>query len=161
MCFIPDGDYAAWLEQAAFPFTPGRFLDPSGRVLGEHRGAERYTLGQRRGLGLALGDRAYVTGKHDGDVIVGPEKDLFRRTVYLTGLNCIPQAEPEPVQVEAKLRYRQKPAPARLIPTGDGCARLEFETPQRAPAPGQLAVCYQGQMVYAGGWITGESLNQR
>ena len=161
ICFIPEGDYAAWLETTGFSFTPGSFRDPTGRVLGPHRGLERYTLGQRRGLGLALGDRAYVTGRQNGDVIVGPEEDLFRRTVYLTGLNCIPQAEPEAVWVEAKLRYRQRPAPARLIPTGNGCARLEFETPQRAPAPGQLAVCYQGQTVYAGGWITWEPINQR
>ena len=154
VCFIPQGDYAAWLEQTGFSFTPGRFVDPAGKDLGPHRGAERYPLGQRRGLGLALGDRAYVTGRNRGDVVVGPESDLLRRTVYLRGLNCIPQAQPETVPVEAKLRYRQRPAPAMLIPTGDGTARLEFETPQRAPAPGQLAVCYQGDKVYAGGWIT-------
>ncbi len=153
VCFLPDGDYAAWLEARGFAFTSGSFITADGTVLGPHRGAERYTPGQRRGLGLALGSRSYVTGRAGCDVVVGPPEDLFSKTVFLGPLNCI--AEPcltGPAEVSVKLRYRQTPARAVLTPLEHG-ARLDFSEPQRAPAPGQLAVCYQGDIVYAGAEI--------
>ena len=155
VCFLPEGDYAAWLAERGFHFTPGNFILSDGTVLGPHNGAERLTIGQRRGLGIAMGQRVYVTARRGDDLVVGPEEDLMHRRVRLTDLNLIPVAAlKESVRVAARLRYRHRAAPAWLHPLEDGGAVVEFDTPQRAPAPGQTAVCYVDDYVFCAGEIT-------
>ncbi len=154
VCFIPDGDYAAYLQRRGITLTPGRFLDMEGRDLGPHGGAERYTIGQRRGLGLSCGERVYVVAKPWPDVVVGPNEALFSRRVFVKDVNYIAVAAlTAPRRVQAKLRYTPRMAEALLIPTEAG-AILEFDTPQRAVTPGQAAVFYEGEYVLGGGTIT-------
>ncbi|WP_297871330.1 tRNA 2-thiouridine(34) synthase MnmA [uncultured Oscillibacter sp.] len=157
ICFVPDGDYAAFMERASGRTYPaGDFLDRTGRVVGRHRGAVRYTLGQRKGLGLAMGAPVYVCGKDmaRNTVTVGPEEALYSRFVRVERLNWISIPEPEDcVRVQAKLRYRQREQWAVIRPAKDGTVVLEFDTPQRAVTPGQAAVFYDGDLVVGGGTI--------
>lgn len=157
ICFVPDGDYAAFMERAAGRAYPaGDFLDQTGRVVGRHRGAVRYTLGQRKGLGLAMGAPVYVCGKDmaRNTVTVGPEEALYSRFVRVERLNwiSIPALE-GPARVQAKLRYRQREQWATARPGENGTAILEFDAPQRAVTPGQAAVFYDGDLVVGGGTI--------
>ena len=157
ICFVPDGDYARFMEQFTGKHYPaGDFLDRSGKVVGTHSGAVRYTLGQRKGLGLALGAPVYVCGKdmQANTVTVGPESELFDSIVYAEDVNWI--AIPEltgPLRVTARTRYHQTEQAATVYPAGEGQFRLEFDQPQRAPTPGQAVVLYQGDVVLGGGTI--------
>ena len=157
ICFVPDGDYARFMEGfTGKHYTAGDFLDESGKVVGTHNGAVRYTLGQRKGLGLALGAPVYVCGKdmQANTVTVGPESALFDRIVYAEDVNWI--AIPEltgPLRVTARTRYHQTEQAATVYPAENGF-RLEFDQPQRAPTPGQSVVLYQGDVVLGGGIIT-------
>ena len=157
ICFVPDGDYARFMEQFTGKHYPaGDFLDQSGKVVGTHSGAVRYTLGQRKGLGLALGAPVYVCAKdmQANTVTVGPESELFDRIVYAEDVNWI--AIPEltaPLRVTARTRYHQTEQAATVYPAGEGKFRLEFDQPQRAPTPGQAVVLYQGDVVLGGGTI--------
>ena len=157
ICFVPDGDYARFMEGFTGKHYPaGDFLDESGKVVGTHNGAVRYTLGQRKGLGLALGAPVYVCGKdmQANTVTVGPESALFDRIVYAEDMNWI--AIPEltgPLRVTARTRYHQAEQAATVYPAENGF-RLEFDQPQRAPTPGQSVVLYQGDVVLGGGIIT-------
>ena len=157
ICFVPDGDYARFMEQFTGKHYPaGDFLDRSGKVVGTHSGAVRYTLGQRKGLGLALGAPVYVCGKdmQANTVTVGPEKSLFDRIVYAEEVNWIAiPALTAPLRVTARTRYHQAEQQATVYPAENGF-RLEFDQPQRAPTPGQAAVLYQGDVVLGGGTIT-------
>ena len=155
ICFVPDGDYMAYLTAHGLVPQKGNFVTPDGKVLGEHRGLEAYTVGQRRGLGMAFGERAYVLGKRGTDVVVGDGGLLFSRRVAVGEMNWFPFAAPtEPLRVQAKLRYTPKVADAWLFPSEEGCI-LEFDAPQRAVTAGQAAVCYDGDTVVGGGIITG------
>lgn len=157
ICFVPDGDYAAFLERyTGQPMQPGNFVDEQGHVIGRHKGAARYTIGQRKGLGLAMGAPVYVCGKdmQANTVTVGPEEMLFDRIVYADEVNWI--AIPEltgPLRVTARTRYHQVEQAATVYPAECGF-RLEFDQPQRAPTPGQAVVLYQGDTVLGGGTIT-------
>ena len=157
ICFVPDGDYARFMEDFTGKHYPaGDFLDESGRVVGTHNGAVRYTIGQRKGLGLAMGAPVYVCGKdmQANTVTVGPEEMLFDRIVYADEVNWI--AIPEltgPLRVTARTRYHQVEQAATVYPAECGF-RLEFDQPQRAPTPGQAVVLYQGDTVLGGGTIT-------
>lgn len=157
ICFVPDGDYARFMEQFTGKHYPaGDFLDQSGKVVGTHSGAVRYTLGQRKGLGLALGAPVYVCGKdmQANTVTVGPESELFDRIVYAEDVNWIAiPALTGPLRVTARTRYHQAEQQAAVYPAENGF-RLEFDQPQRAPTPGQAAVLYQGDVVLGGGTIT-------
>ena len=159
ICFIPDGDYGAFLEQYTGKTYPeGAFLDLEGREVGRHRGAVRYTLGQRKGLGLAMGAPVYVCGKSmsGNTVTVGPEDVLYTRTVRAKGMNWIPfEALRSPLRVTATTRYRQREQAATVYPEGAHGARVEFDAPQRAVTPGQALVLYDGDTVVGGGTITG------
>ena len=156
ICFVPDGDYARFMEDFTGKHYPaGDFLDESGRVVGTHNGAVRYTIGQRKGLGLAMGAPVYVCGKdmQANTVTVGPEEMLFDRIVYADEVNWI--AIPEltgPLRVTARTRYHQVEQAATVYPAECGF-RLEFDQPQRAPTPGQAVVLYQGDVVLGGGTI--------
>ena len=137
-------------------YTKAVILDENGKKVGTHNGAVRYTLGQRKGLGLALGAPVYVCGKdmQANTVTVGPEENLFDRIVYADEANWI--AIPEltaPLRVTARTRYHQAEQAATVYPA-EGGFRLEFDQPQRAPTPGQAVVLYQGDVVLGGGTIT-------
>ncbi len=153
ICFVPDGDYMAYLTARGIVPQRGNFVTPEGGVLGPHRGLEAYTVGQRRGLELSCGHRVYVLGKHGTDVVVGEEAGLFSRRVTVRDVNYIPFECPAgPLRVQAKLRYTTKTAPALLTPLPNGCELL-FDEPQRAATPGQTAVFYDGETVLGGGTI--------
>ena len=157
ICFVPDGDYARFMEDFTGKHYPaGDFLDVSGKKVGTHSGAVRYTIGQRKGLGLAMGAPVYVCAKdmQANTVTVGPEAELFDTIVYADEVNWI--AIPEltgPLRVTARTRYHQTEQPATVYPVRPDSFRLEFDQPQRAPTPGQAVVLYQGDTVLGGGTI--------
>ena len=158
ICFVPDGDYVKFMEQYTGKHYPaGDFLDASGKVVGRHRGAVAYTIGQRKGLGIALGEPAYVFKKDmaANTVSVGKESLLFTKGLTAGDLNWIAFDRPEfPLRLKAKTRYRQQEQWATAYPHSDGI-RLEFDEPQRAVTPGQAVVMYDGDTVLGGGTITG------
>jgi tRNA-specific 2-thiouridylase len=126
-------------------YAPGSFLDLEGKAIGQHRGAVHYTLGQRKGLGLALGEPVYVCSKdmERNTVTVGPEAALFSTTLIAGDMNWISIPElKEPLAVLAKTRYNQKEQPATAYPLVKGKIKLVFKTPQRAITPGQATVLY-------------------
>jgi len=157
ICFVPDGDYGAFLERyGGLPLVPGDFVDTSGRVLGRHRGLERYTTGQRRGLGVSADRPLYVLRKDAGTntVVLGDEAELYSRTVWAEAFNWVslpPLARP--LRVTAKTRYSQTEAAACLYPEEDGLVQVVFDRPQRAVTPGQSLVAYLGDVVVGGGTI--------
>ena len=158
ICFVPDGDYTAFLERYTGKTYPqGDFLDESGKVVGKHHGAVRYTIGQRKGLGLAMGEPVYVCGKdmQANTVTVGPNSSLFSSALQANDWNWFPFPElTEPMDVTVKIRHSQFEQPGRVFPEADGFARVEFAQPLRAVTPGQAVVLYQGDMVLGGGTIT-------
>lgn len=159
ICFVPDGDYVGFMEQYTGKRYPsGDFIDENGKKIGTHAGAVRYTIGQRRGLGLPMGDRVYVCAKdmEKNTVTVGPVESLFAKRVIVRDMNWIsvPELTGE-MRVKAKLRYRQKEQPAVASPLDGGRILLTFDEPQRGPAIGQAAVLYDGDTVVGGGTICG------
>jgi tRNA-specific 2-thiouridylase len=157
ICFVPDGDYVAFMERyTGKRYTPGDFLDLQGNVVGRHKGAVAYTLGQRKGLGLAMGSPVYVCAKDvsANTVTVGPNEALFSTTLIANNWNWFPfPALTAPIRVSAKARYNQPPQPATVYPEEHGRARVVFDQPQRALTPGQAVVLYDGDMVVGGGTI--------
>ena len=157
ICFVPGGDYGAFLERyTGEPLRPGDFVDPQGRVLGRHRGTPCYTLGQRKGLGLALPRPGYVCGIDPaGDTVtVGEEALLFGNTLHARELNLIAcEALPAPLRCKAKIRYRQAEQWATAEQLGGDTLRVTFDAPQRAITPGQAVVLYDGDCVVGGGTI--------
>ena len=158
ICFVPDGDYAAFLARYTGKTYPaGDFLDLSGKVVGQHRGAVCYTLGQRKGLGLAMGAPVYVCGKdmEKNTVTVGPNEALFSPALRAKDWNWYPfPTLTEPMRVTAKTRHSQSEQAATVYPEENGFARVEFDAPQRAVTPGQAVVLYDGNLVVGGGTIT-------
>ena len=156
ICFVPDGDYAAFLQSRGVELRMGNFVDEAGRVLGPHQGLERYTIGQRKGLGISVGAPAYVLRKEldSGNVVLGGNDALFTRE--LTAERCNWISVPEltgPMAVTAKTRYSQRECAAVITPLPDGRVRAEFEEAQRAVTPGQAVVFYEGESVVGGGII--------
>lgn len=156
ICFIPDGDYVRFLTDFTGQApTPGNYVDEDGHVLGQHKGYPCYTIGQRKGLGIALGRHMFVLHKDakTNTVTLGDEAGLFTRTVHCSPFHHQTASPlPDGAVVACKLRYAHREAPARLWHTEDGCL-LEFDEPQRAPTPGQFAVCYDGDLVLGGAVI--------
>lgn len=155
ICFVPDGDYCAFLErELGKPFPPGDLIDQAGHVLGQHHGAVGYTIGQRRGLGVAAGARIYVLGKdmEKNTVTLGPESALFSRGCRCTDWNWMMLPPARPFAAAAKTRYRMKEQPVQVSLEGEDVV-LTFLEPQRAVTPGQAAVLYQGDRVLGGGTI--------
>ena len=154
ICFVPDGDFMAFISRYTGKTYPaGAFLDLQGKPVGSHCGAIRYTLGQRKGLGLAMGEPVYVCSKdmQCNTVTVGPEEALYTSTLLATDWNWIPFPElTQPIRVNAKARYRHIPQPATVYPDG----KVVFDTPQRAITPGQTVVLYQDDLVIGSGTIT-------
>ncbi|MBM7855019.1 tRNA-specific 2-thiouridylase [Desulfohalotomaculum tongense] len=157
ICFVPDNNYRRFLEErTGGGFKKGPFLDLEGNVLGEHRGIPYYTIGQRRGLGIATGERMYVVDIDAGRnaVILGPEEAIFTKELISSDNNFILFAElTEPVEVEAQIRYNSKPSPATISPMPDGRVHVSFHQPQRAVTPGQAVVFYRGDYLVGGGTI--------
>jgi tRNA-uridine 2-sulfurtransferase len=162
ICFVPNGDYAAFIdayfrEQGIHPSeTHGEIVDRDGRVLGEHSGVHRYTVGQRKGLGIAKGEPLYVIATEPSSqrVIVGRNGDLLRSAACVSEVNWVSIGAPsEPVRAEIKIRNKHAPAPARVTPLDANRVRVDFDEPQRAVTPGQAAVFYSGEVVLGGGWI--------
>ena len=156
ICFVPDGDYAGFIERSGVKVTTGDFLTTDGKVLGRHKGIIHYTIGQRKHLGISVGAPIYVVGIHpdDNTVVLGDESYLFRTTAKVTDFNWIAGEIPtEPIRCKAKTRYRQKEQPATATVSDDGTVTLEFDEPIRAITPGQAAVLYDGDVVLGGGTI--------
>ena len=157
ICFVPDGDYAAFIERhTGESFKCGDFVDLDGNLLGEHKGIIRYTIGQRKGLGIALGKPAFVCAKNveNNTVVLGENEDLFSSTLTAHDVNLIScESIDQPMRVCAKVRYNQKEQPATVISIGEGKIRVEFDTPQRAISKGQSVVLYDGEYVVGGGII--------
>lgn len=157
ICFVPDGNYEKFLrEELGIESEPGSFLDLEGKVLGQHEGYTKYTIGQRKGLKIALGKPAYVVAidAKKNQVVLGDNEDLFSKEMEVTDLNMIyVEKLEEPMDVEIKTRYSQKAAPGRIYPMENGNIYVEFQEPVRAITPGQAAVFYMGDYVVGGGTI--------
>ncbi len=157
ICFVPDGDYGRFLETFTGSRRPeGAFLDESGKRIGTHRGAEKYTIGQRRGLGVSAPERLYVAAKdmEKNTVTLGPDAALYRSSLLAGELNWISGPRPDrPLRCRAKTRYRQPEQWASVDPQGEDRVRVVFDEPQRAIAPGQAVVFYDGDTVLGGGTI--------
>ena len=157
ICFVPGGDYTAFLtDYTGKALEPGDFLNLQGQVVGRHRGTVCYTIGQRKGLGLAMGEPVYVCSKDMAakTVTVGPNQALFSRELLADNWTFFPfEALTEPMAVTAKIRHSQFDQPATVYPEENGMARVVFDQPQRAISPGQAVVLYQGDVVIGGGTI--------
>lgn len=160
ICFVPDGDYAAFLENTMHCRAPvGDFVREDGRVVGQHKGLYHYTIGQRKGLGIAAEKPLYVLKKDMAcnRVILGGNEALFTDSLYATDCNWIALEKPTaPLKVTAKTRYKQAETPATIHPLDDGRVFVTFDTPQRAVTTGQAVVFYDGDTVVGGGTITSE-----
>ena len=162
ICFVPGGDYKRFLDAylaeqgEALPDTAGELVTTDGTVIGEHQGIHNYTVGQRKGLGVATGSPLYVLNIR-GDqrqVVVGPADALYSQTLHAKRLNWISIPElREPMRVQVKIRHRHEPAAATIERSGGDEVVATFDEPQRAITPGQAAVFYDGDVVVGGGWI--------
>ena len=159
ICFVPDGDYLAFLERRrGCPYETGAILTPDGTRVGTHKGAAGYTIGQRKGLGVALREPMYVVTKDmaANTVTLGPQEMLMASSCTVVDWNWVwPQRCPqdEPLACAVKTHYRQREQPAHLTALPDGRVRVDFDEPQRAMTPGQAAVAYVGDQVVGGGTI--------
>jgi tRNA-specific 2-thiouridylase len=157
ICFIPDGDYASFIERyTGHTFPSGNFISPDGKVLGRHNGIIRYTIGQRKGLGIALGKPMFVCEKNikNNTVTLAENDSLFGKTLTAHSINLIACDKIDTsMRVEAKIRYNQNARPATVIQTSKDTCYVEFDEPQRAIASGQSVVFYDGDVVIGGGII--------
>lgn len=157
ICFVPDGDYAAFLKTVlGIRSEPGNFVDKNGKILGRHKGLVHYTIGQRKGLGLSFDRPQYVIRKDavSNLVVLGDESELMQKQFRVGDLNWISIGQLDgPLAVAVKIRYSQQEVPATLLPVGDEQVQVAFDQPQRAVTPGQAAVFYLGDTVVGGGII--------
>lgn len=157
ICFVPDGDYAGFIKSfTGKNYAAGNFIDSNGKILGSHQGIINYTIGQRKGLGIALGKPVFVTKKSatDNTVTLGQGEDLYASELFARDLNWISIPELSgSLRVAAKTRYSQKEQPAIIEPYNDSIIKVTFDEPQRAVTPGQAVVFYDGNIVVGGGAI--------
>lgn len=158
ICFIPDGDYRAFLRSRLAPAVspPGPVVNTAGAVLGEHQGLPFYTVGQRRGLGIAAGQPLYVTGVHpeSNTLVVGERHEATCETFIVERLNWLRLPPVRVLRTTVQIRYRHRPASADVHPVATDQARVVLQEPQFAVTPGQAAVFYDGETVIGGGWIS-------
>ncbi len=159
ICFVPDGDYAAFIEgETGVAESPGNFVDKDGTILGVHRGISHYTIGQRKGLGIALGEPAFVVEIRPDtkEVVLGKNEDVFTDHLRANAVNCMAVERFEKGQsVIAKIRYNHGGAPAVISDVGEDYFELSFPEPVRAVTPGQAVVLYDNEYVLGGGTIVG------
>jgi len=157
ICFVPGGNYRAFMEAyRGRPYPEGNILDLQGNIIGRHKGHIRYTLGQRRGLGVAANTPVYVTAKNAAfnTVTLGPESALYSKALTADKINLIACESIEtPLKVKVKTRYLKEESSACVVQTSSDEIRVEFDEPQRAVTPGQAAVFYDGDIVVGGGTI--------
>jgi len=157
LCFIADDDYKRFLkDRIPEQIQKGEIVDQNGEKLGHHKGIPFYTVGQRRGLGIAVGEPIYVTGikTETNTIVVGQADELLRQSMIVNQLNWIPfENLAEPIRAQIKIRYRDQGEMATVTPTVDGKVKVIFDQPRRAIAPGQAAVFYAQDLVIGGGWI--------
>jgi tRNA-specific 2-thiouridylase len=156
ICFVPDNDHTSFVRRRRPGLeTAGPIVDTAGNVLAAHDGLERFTVGQRKGLGFAAGSRRYVLElvPQTRTVVVGDREDLLAPGLWASGVNWLCDVPPGPLACMAKIRYRHAGAAATVTPLPDGGARVDFAEPQSAVTPGQAVVFYDGERVLGGGWI--------
>ena len=157
ICFVPDGDYARVIEEhTGCKYPEGNFVTRDGKILGKHKGIIRYTIGQRKGLGLALPQPMYVCEKRikENEVVLCKNEELFSKNLIADDFNWIMfKNPPERIRIKAKIRYNQQEQWATASLLGDGRVSMEFDEPQRAIAKGQAVVLYDGDFVVGGGTI--------
>jgi tRNA-specific 2-thiouridylase len=162
ICFVPGGDYKRFLEAYLSergdkpPEVAGEMVTTGGKVIGEHAGVHNFTVGQRKGLGVATGSPLYVIQINNDtrQVVVGNDEELYSRTLRARRVNLISTDEiQEPKRIAVKIRHKHQPAPAMIESAGPDEVRVTFDEPQRAITPGQAAVFYDGDIVVGGGWI--------
>jgi tRNA-specific 2-thiouridylase len=157
ICFIQDQDYAQYIKKrTGVDLKEGQIVDKEGRVLGVHKGIPFYTIGQRRGLGIAYKEPLYVTGidRKANRVIVGTKKDVLKKSFMVQDINWIAiEGLRAPMRIKAKIRYNHEEASALITPAAANSIKVDFDTPQEAPTPGQAAVFYNKDIVVGGGWI--------
>ncbi len=157
ICFIPDGDYAKFIERAAPELRrPGDLIDQAGAVVGTHEGVHRFTVGQRKGLGLSAKEPLYVLELRpdSAQVVVGPRDALGRTTLTASNVNWVSGRASETwTRVTAQIRHRHAAAPASVRAIDRGRAEVKFDEPQSAITPGQAVVWYEDDVVVGGGWI--------
>ena len=162
ICFIPGGDYKkfidAYLDEQgeSLPDTAGELVTSDGEVIGTHTGIHNFTVGQRKGLGVATGDPLYVLEirGEERKVVVGSGDELFTKMLRARDLNWISVSGlSQPMRIQAKIRHRHEPAEALLERVSNDEVRVTFDAPQRAVTPGQAVVFYDGNVVVGGGWI--------
>ncbi len=161
ICFVPGDDYAAFLEEVAGDRLPGvgEIVDRAGRVVGRHPGIHSFTIGQRRGLGVAAGERRYVVALDAARnrVVVGSDEELWRSTMRVEGLTWVHPAHAKRRWATVRVRSTHAGAPATLEPMAEGTLNVRFDEPVRAIAPGQAAVFSDGEEVLGGGWIAADT----
>jgi tRNA-specific 2-thiouridylase len=157
ICFVPDGDYASFVEARVDTRSGGgAIVNQSGQVLGHHNGVHRFTVGQRKGLGLAAPEPLYVLQLRSAEqaVVVGPRRELERTSLTASEVNWISGVAPrDTVRAAAQIRHRHQPAACTVRATDGARATVEFDAPVLAITPGQAVVFYDGDMVLGGGWI--------
>jgi tRNA-uridine 2-sulfurtransferase len=155
ICFIPDNDYVSFLEESGVARSPGEIVDQAGRKLASHDGIHRFTIGQRRGLGIAWKEPLYVTGieKKNSRVVVGPREELLVGGLLAGQTTWTDLPISGTFHGTCSIRYRQKPVPCVAKLLDNGALQVEFANPQQAVTPGQAVVLYDGDRVVGGGWI--------
>jgi tRNA-specific 2-thiouridylase len=171
ICFVPDGDYAGFIDryleaegEAARLPGAGEIVNARGERIGAHQGIHRYTVGQRRGIGISSERPLYVISidAPRNRVVVGEQDELLSDEFTAAGVNWIAFDEPAtPVRAEVRVRYRHLPEPATITPLAERRARIKFDEPQRAITPGQATVFYRGDEVVGGGWIVKQNSGHR
>jgi tRNA-specific 2-thiouridylase len=156
ICFIPDQDYAGFIRRyRGAQDTAGKIIDMAGATVGEHTGFEQFTIGQRRGLGLAFGEPRYVVELRPEarQVVIGTRADLARHVVEADRLNWLVEDPSDEIRCTAKIRYQHTPADCVAERLGRDRLRVTFDSPQHGVAPGQAVVLYDGERVLGGGWM--------
>ncbi len=156
ICFVPDQDHARFIRQRGnTPDTSGEIVTTDGTIVGRHDGYERYTVGQRKGLGIAFGEPRFVVRLEPDTrrVVIGTRDELARTELTAAGANWLVEPPAAPLRCRVKIRYRSAAAAATVEPSGDDRFRVRFDEPCYGIAPGQAAVCYDGDRVLGGGWI--------
>jgi tRNA-specific 2-thiouridylase len=156
ICFVASGEHTSFLEEHGTPASAGAIRDVTGQIVGRHDGVHRFTVGQRKGLGLSSPIPLYVVGidASERTVTVGPRESLERVELTASGVNWISGVPPQSgMRVTARIRHRHREAPASIEPLSGDRVRVTFDDPQSAVAPGQAVVMYDGDRVVGGGWI--------